>query len=61
MMQLPQFVKHAITGEVFEVKDARPIGNALFYECETRSGDERIVRDKDTRPATVEDWNKAVL
>jgi len=59
-MQLPAYVKHNTTGQVLQVKDARPIGNALFYECETVAGDDVLVAQSCARPATVDDWNKAV-
>jgi hypothetical protein len=58
-MQLPEYIRHVTTGQVLKVFDARPIGNALFYECETVAGDNVIVAKSCARPATDVDWNRA--
>jgi hypothetical protein len=58
-MQLPEDITHVSTGQVLRVHDARPIGNALFYECETVAGDRVIVAQSCARPATDVEWAKA--
>jgi hypothetical protein len=52
------YVKHVRTGIVYEVSGLAPIGLDVFLECHAFDGSFRLLNQRDTRPATVADWNR---